>query len=473
MPRVFTPPLSPDFVSDGPKLRRFAELFWKTEDGKPIVLDPWQAWLLDRILERYPDDYYDPKLAGRLRYRQVVVGIARQQGKSVLAGLLATWGLMMHNEGAYVIGIASNADQATVVYNRVKHAIHSNPALSRRFKATGTRGISRLDRAGWYKIKPAKADAIQGQVVTVGIADELHVMPEDLYDGMVLGSRAQPNGIVIGISTAGDDNSTLAKRLWQQGREAVSDPHTRFGFFLWEAQAGCRVDDPEALMDANPALVAGRLDLAAMQEEVRRMPEDAARRFILNQFVSAESTWLPMALWYRAADGPVAREDLSELVISIDRTPSWEHASIVATGKKNGQHYSKVIASFRKPNVEWLLDVCLRLSQHNPKMFVMDGYTLNDLGNELKKRGLPVKVMRQTDVTNACATSYALIASGKVRHANDPLLNAQMPFAVKKNVGDAWRINRAASTVNIDAVMAMVMGLYVSENEREVSMQVF
>lgn len=470
MPRTFTAPLREDFVSDGPKLRRFAELFWKTEDGKPLVLDPWQEWLLDAILERYPDDWHEESLRGRLRYRQVVIGIARQQGKSLIAGLLGMWALLMHNEGAYVIGIASNADQATVVYNRVRLAIHGHPALSKRFKATGTRGITRLDRAGWYKVKPAKADAIQGQVVTVGLADELHIMPEDLYDGMVLGTRAQPDGIVIGISTAGDDNSVLAKRLWTQGRDAVTQPETRFGFFLWEAPEGCEVDDPEALMDANPALVCGRLDMVAVQEDVRRMPEAAARRFVLNQFTSAQSAWLPMAMWHKGIYGPVPD---GETIFAIDRTPNWEHATITATVKKDGDFYTEVVASIRKPNLEWLLNLCLALQKHSPTRFVMDGYTLGDLGKELERRGIPVKVLRQSDVTNACSTAYALIAQGKVKHNDDELLRRQMPFTVRKNVGDAWRISRAASSVDIDAVMATVFGLYTASIEQEAAMQLF
>ena len=162
------------------------------------------------------------------------------------------------------------------------------------------------------------------------------------------------------------------------------------------------------------------------------------------------------------------------MVFTVDRTPSWEFATVTATTKDaDGIVHTQVVASLRKPNLEWLLDLCLRLQVHNPIAFVMDGYTLGDLGKELQSRGVPVRVMRQADVTNACATAYALIASGKVRHANDPLLNQQMPFAVKKNVGDAWRINRSASSTAIDAVMASVMGIYIAANQREHVMQLF
>lgn len=471
MPGTYTKPLSEDFVSDGPKLRKFVELFCRTEDGKPLVLDPWQAWLVDAALERYPDNYKDPSLAGRLRYRQVVISMGRQNGKSELAQVFGFYGLLMHEPGPYVLSLASNADQATIIYNRVKFSIDNNHALRRIFKTTGTRGITRLDKSGTYKVKPAKADALQGIPVTTCLFDEVHLCPPEMWSAMILGTAAKADGIVIGITTAGDDNALLLKDLYRQGKEAVAGTGSqRFGFFLWEAPEGCAVDDEEALKDANPALASGRLDMAVTLDAVRSMPEQEARRYRLNQFVAAESAWLPMSIWYKAQHGPIPEGD--GVVFAIDRTPSWEHATITATTKEDGIYYSEVVASINKPTLEGLLDICLRLNAFNPT-FVMDGYTLNDLAKELTQRGMQVKVLRISDVTNACATSYALLASGKAKHAGDELLRRQMPFAVKKTVGDAWRINRQASSVDIDAVMATVFGYYGASLTRKNEIQVF
>jgi phage terminase large subunit-like protein len=470
-PGTYTQPLSPTFVSDGPVLRKFVSLFCRTEDGQPLVLDDWQAELVDAVLERYPHDYHDPDLAGRLRYRSVVISMGRQNGKSELAQVFGFYGLMMHEAGPYVLSLASNADQATIIYNRVKFTIDANPELGRRFKTTGTRGITRLDKPGQYKVKPAKADALQGIPVTLCLFDEVHLCPSDMWTAMVMGTTAKADGLVVGITTAGDDTSTLLKDLYKQGHAAAEGVGSeRFGFFLWEAAQGAEVDDPEALMDANPALACGRLDMAVVQDAVRSVPEDQARRFRLNQFQSSHSTWLPVAMWAKGAYGPVPD---GETVFAVDRTPNWEHATITATVKTDDIFYTEVVASLRKPNLEWLLNVCLALQKHNPVRFVMDGYTLSDLAKELERRGAPVKVMRQTDVNNACATSYALIASGKVRHNDDALLRQQMPFTVKKNVGDAWRISRQASSVDIDAVMATVFGLYVASIEQEATITLF
>lgn len=465
MPGTYTGPLSETLVSDGPKLRRFVELFCRDDSGNPLVLDPWQAFVVDAILERYPHDWPVEELAGRLRYREVVISLARQNGKSEIAHVLGFYGLFMHESNPYVVGLASNKEQADLVYRRVRDTARANKALRSRLKATGTRGINRVDKTGFYITKPAKADALQGIPVTLCLFDEVHICDEDMWSAMVLGTQAKADGIVVGITTAGDDNSTLLKNLYKRGREsAAGQGSERFGFFLWEAAEGARIDDPEAIKDANPSVACGRRDLNVLLDAVRGMPEHDARRYVLNQFVSSQSAWLPMSMWHSAAYGPVPDGDI---VFTIDRTPSWEHACITATVKKDNTYYTEVVASLRKPNLEWLVDVCLKLWKHGPVRFVMDGYTLGDLGRELERRGMPVKIMRQSDVTNACATAYALIASGKVKHNDDALLRQQMPFAVRKNVGDAWRINRQASSVAIDAVMATVLGLYACSLERE------
>ena len=119
-PTRYTQPLSEDFPTDGDRLIELVELAWVSpENPKGIVLDEWQKWLLRHLLERYPDDHEDPNKAGRLRYRQVVVSLGRQNGKSVLGAILGLYGLLLHEVGPEVLSIASSVDQARIIYNRV------------------------------------------------------------------------------------------------------------------------------------------------------------------------------------------------------------------------------------------------------------------------------------------------------------------------------------------------------------------
>lgn len=468
LPATFTRPLSEEFISDGPKLRRFCELFWKTEDGKPFKLDDWQAWLIDHALERYPKNHPDPYKAGRLRYREVVISVARQNGKSVFAAIFGLYGLLMHEAGPTVIGLASNADQANIIYRRVRHVIDSDPDLKAMFKTTGTRGISRLDEPGLYQVKPAKADALQGIPVTLCLFDEVHLCDPDMWQAMVKGTTAQDDGLVLGITTAGDDNSILLKSLYSHGRRAAagSPDLERFGFFCWEAEEGLAVDDPKAILAANPAVVAGRLPLQRLIDQVRTEPLEKAQRFTHNLFTSgAGAAWLDGLSWAQMATGGLP--DGTRPVFTITKAPNWSHATITAAAKVNGQLYTELVADFDKPSVEQLANVCKALAGSDPIVYVMGDYGLDDLAEVLQSEGFQVKTMRAGDMHNASEAVYAMLTKSLVSHDGNARVSMQMPRGVRKYNAERWRIVPSGTSVHIDMVLATVYGLYVADTFKE------
>ena len=86
-----------------------------------ITLRPWQKWLLVHALELKPDGSY--------RYRIVIVLVARQNGKTTLASVLADWWLHVdsqrHPERVppvkfKIVGTAQNLDIAREPWNQVK-----------------------------------------------------------------------------------------------------------------------------------------------------------------------------------------------------------------------------------------------------------------------------------------------------------------------------------------------------------------
>ncbi|WP_277033749.1 terminase large subunit domain-containing protein, partial [Propionimicrobium lymphophilum] len=126
-----TEPLTENFLTAGPRLIALLERHFRLQDGQLIRLDEWQKALINHLLECYPKDWKDARHAGRLRYRQAVVSVARQNGKSLLGAAFALWGLLQHVPGASVVGLATSVDQANVVYNRVRYAVDNDPALTR------------------------------------------------------------------------------------------------------------------------------------------------------------------------------------------------------------------------------------------------------------------------------------------------------------------------------------------------------
>lgn len=481
LPARFTKPLSEDFVSDGDLLIEFVEKFMTTQEtgDEPIKLDEWQKWILRAILERYPKDWPVEALRGRLRYRQVVVSIGRQNGKSTLTQALSLYALLMHEPGPTVIGLASSVDQARIVYMRTLYSVNNNPWLKKRFsKATEHRGMHLNNGSGTYMIKAAKEAAVQGIAVSFGIVDELHIIPTGLYSSLTLGTSTKADGIVVGITTAGDDSSETLKGLYETGQKSVDgDPDfERFGFFCWEAPDGCAIDDPDAIFAANPAVAAGRIPLERVISDMRSIPEIEARRYRLNQFIDASAIpgWLPQDL-FDAAVGEGLTERTGQWVLSVDRTQSWSHVTISAARKREDASYeTELVASYVNPTEGFIFDELKDLYvKYNPAAITLDDRQMPNIGKKLKLSGIPTYQLWTKEITAACAFSYWAFANGLVKHNNDPLLRMQTRNGIAKYTGETWLISRKESRGDIDALMSTVMGLYVASIVDSPTIQVF
>lgn len=464
LPTRFTEPLSADFPSDGYRLVELVEAAWlspETPDG--LRLDEWQKWLLIHLLERYPADH--PLRPNRLRFRQVVISMGRQNGKSVLGAILGLYGLLLHEFGPQVLSLASSMDQANIIYERVLYVIRNNPALAKRFKrATETRGIVTADGGGRYSVKPAKEAALQGIPVSLCLFDELHLANKGMWSASVFGTSQRKDGIVIGITTAGDESSETLKELYQFGQQAVDGNKDleQFGFFCWEAPAGSAVDDPDAIMAANPAIECGRIPLDRVLSDLKTLPENEARRYRLNQFVSSTSeSWLPAEFFNTGIGSGVT--SVEGAVLALDRTKSWEYVTMAAANKNGDLIETELVASFVQPKEIDLYHEIERLfAEKKLRAVALDGQMFPDLAKRLKTHGYRTYELWSKEVAASCSTTYSLFASGVIRHANDPLLRVQIGSGVAKYTGETWRISRRESTGDIDALMATMFAIYVA-----------
>ncbi|AYD86251.1 terminase [Microbacterium phage Efeko] len=471
-PRRWTPPLSEDFPSAFDGYRELFRFVWFAAFG--YYLEPWQETMLRHALELYPPGH---RRAGQLRWRQVVITLGRQNGKTELAAALGLFGLLM-KAAPNVVGVASSAEQARLIYKRTMRAIRGTPQLARRFKAlTETRGIQTKD-GGQYEIKPAKSAALQGIPIDLGLVDELHLIARALWFDLVNGLGGRANCLVAGITTAGDDGSELLLHLYDQGAGAIeAGDEARFGFWCWEADAGeIPEDDTELgreLARANPSVASGRVDLENAIEEVRSMPPQDAIRYRLNRFVEQISQFITGAMWESNMVADPFPAGVRP-VVTIDRTPDWSAANISVFGKTaDGRIYCDLAASLVKPSIGQLVELCVEMSAHDPVEFALDGYTLKDLGRELELRGLTVHYANLSDTMNGSALFYAKVQQQLLAHPGHDLLARQIPLTKRKDTDGGFRISRAASSSHIDGVMAAVIGVQRTENQRENVLQMF
>lgn len=475
LPAVYTRPLSDDFPSDGDLLVELVSHAWKSpENPEGLQLDEWQKWLLRAVFERFPEGH---EYAGELRYRQVVISMGRQNGKSLLAAIIGIYGLLLHQRsGAQVLSLASSIDQARIIYNRVLFVIQNNSFLSKRFKkASESRGIVTADGTGRYDVKPAKEGALQGIPVSLVLFDELHLAKEGMWTAAVKGTQSYKDGIVIGITTAGDQNSKTLIDLYKSGKEASSDPTKlqRFGFFLWEAPENAPIDDPKAIIAANPAIACERIPLDRVMTDLATMPEHEVRRYTLNQFISGTAaSWIPSDI-FRKQGGKVSPPQTAG-VFAVDITRNWSHGTVTFANERDGVHETEIVRTFINPTENQLYDYLIDLNQrYHAKAIALDDRQLPGLGKRLKMSGIPVWQLWTKEMSAACSAVYAMFSTGKARHANDPLLIVQSPNGITKYTGETWLVSRKESQGDIDALMATIMSLYVSARAQNTQIGVF
>ena len=465
-PTYFTLPLSPEFPTDGNKVINISQTLWRLpeKNDEILTLTDWQKWLIQHVLERYPDDFHDPSKAGRLRYKQVVISMPRKNGKSLLGALFALYGMLLHEPAPEVISVAASADQAKIVYRRLKHQVDSSELLAHFFsKSTEHRGLWTKDGTGIYKVIAAKAATAQGLHPSLVVFDELHVANEDVWTAMSLGSATRTDGLTIGITTAGDDTSNLLKHLYERGMAAIQGQEDleRFGFFCWEAPQGCALDDEDAVRQANPQLASGILNWESVKNELATMPEPDARRYRLNQFVSSMNAWIPVGAWSQCPEGRPTNPE----VFAIERTSGWEYVSIVtAQMQEDGKIATELVASLNNTDIDGVIKVCMELAKYG-KPFIMDGNVLDDLGSALKQKGLRVQTTSNKDMISASNNTYSRIIKKQLVHPRDEIVTLQMQRAVRKNSGESWRIARKDSGTDIDAAVGTVLAIWFVETQ--------
>jgi phage terminase large subunit-like protein len=470
-PTRYTPTLRDDYVSDIDQYLPYIQAWWSIA-SPGFVFDDWQIELLRRMTEVDEN--------GDLRFRSVLVSMGRQNGKTELVSALGIWSLL-RKEGSYNVSVASTAEQARLVYDRVQRIVAANPDTLGRLmvKLTDTRGM-KTKHGAKYEIKASNANVLQGIPVNTGIVDECHLVSAEVWDALVSGTGARDNTIIIGITTAGDENSELLNRLYQNANKAISgdEQFARFGSWIWEASESEVPDDDdkliELLTEANPALQSGRIHVRNLIDDVRALPKDDIIRYRLNRFVnSGDKTFIPLDLWWKCSKPLDYEFPAGDIVFAIDRTPDWAHASIAAAVKIDDVIHTELVASIVKPTMERLLYICGQLAAFSPRAILVDGYTLRDLHKELSIRGFNADVMSLSDVVNASSLFFSRIARRTLVHAGDPLLTVQIPRTVRKLVGEGFRVSRRDSAVEIDAVMATLMAVYGVETLRSQTIQVF
>ena len=449
--------------SDGDLVAQFASEWLTTSKGvragEPLVFTEWQRWLLNALLERRTD--------GRLRNRRALIGLPRKQGKSLLGSTLALYGLFAGEAGAEVYSAAGDRQQARIVFNEAKQQIQNSPMLSA--ECNVYRDAIEVRRFGAvYRVLSSDGKLQQGLNPSMVVFDELHVQHnDDLWDALTLGSGARLDPITIGITTAGFDLETLCGRLYQYGKSVAAQEivDDNFGFYWWEANKDCDINNVAQWNKANPNLVLGLIDAEDMQVSARQTSEMAFRRYRLNQWVRSQESWLPVGAWENmVGDATINTDD--ECYVGIDMALKHDSIAIViAQPQENGKVH--VEAKIWHPDMEGIdiadVEQHLRMLhlKYEVREFAYDPAYFQRSAESLMDDGLPMVEFPQSSqrMIPACGNAYDMIAAGRLVHSGSPMFTDQVLSAAQRMTENGWRLSKGKSRRKIDAAIAMCMAL--------------
>lgn len=269
--------------------------------GEPFVLRPWQKAIVRELFGRVRKD--DPT---RRSYRTAFIALPRKNGKSELCAALALYGLIGDGvRGAQVYSAAAEKEQAALVFNAAKAMVEADPELSARIKIMATqKRMVDTETGSIYQALSAEAYSKHGFNASMVIYDELHAAPNrELWDVLRTSQGARREPLMVAITTAGFDKTTICWELWDYARKVrdgvVNDP--AFFQVLYEAPDGSDWTDERVWYAANPALGDFRdiEEMRAWALESQHKPEqqNSFRRLYLNQWTEQETRWLDMHRW--------------------------------------------------------------------------------------------------------------------------------------------------------------------------------
>ena len=360
-PRIYTPPLR--------KLTRYTTLGFAAIDYANNVLGqrlyPWQEWVLIHMLE------ITGSLSGtwHFRFRTVLIMVSRQNGKTVLSKVLASFFLNVLQVPS-VFGTSLSLDKAEEVWEAVVLDQESIPELNSDVeRVSRTNGSKRLVLVGGraYKVGAPTRRAGRGDSNDLVMLDEVREQRDwETWSAAVASTNAKPNGMTVGFSNAGDPDSIVLRQVRSkaialiEGTEAMDlggdvDADS-LGLFEWSAPEEADTGDMKALAQANPALNLGFLTERALMSNRQTFPESKFRSECMCQQVETILPQpFPKGAWAAGLDNSSQIAPESELFYGIDMSGDRRYVSIGVCGQReDGNWHIEVVA--RRAGSEWAVD---------------------------------------------------------------------------------------------------------------------
>ena len=449
----------------GRRVAAFGERFIRQTKGRwagqPLHLEDWESDLLDELF------VLDER--GLYVYREALIGVARKNGKSTLAALLALYGLIASGENApEVYAAAASKDQARVVFDQSKAFVAASPLLQDWLKPMRS-VITCPANGGVFRVLSSDAPLQHGLNPSMVIIDELwaHRDPE-LYYALTTGGLARQNPLTVSITTAGWDLDSIAYEVYSRGleislggREAMRAQ--RFLFDWRQAPPSADISDELAWLEANPS---SWIDVEDLRRERDRLPEHVFRRLHLNQWTASEESWLPVGAWENCEDAGAVIPDGSDVVLGVDLGLKHDLAAVAIVWRRDDGKTVVAGEVFEPPGKGEALSIAkleaairALAERYHVVQVMYDPWRFERSAQLLADEGLPMVEHPMTNERTAPASErlYEAIVSGALVHDDDPIMAAHVAAGTTVDTERGWRLTKRKARHKIDLLMALLI----------------
>ena len=482
--------------------------------GKPVLLELWQKAILSALF-----GFVDRK-TGKRQYRELLLIVARKNGKSTLAAAIGVYLLVADKEpGPEIYSAATKRDQAKIIWSESVNMIRHSPALNKRCKCLVSK-IRCNFNGGMFAPLASDTNNQDGLNIHGARIDELHAIKDkNAYDVLVDGMSAREQPICIITSTAGTVRDNIFDLKYDEGAKIVAGYGDPEGYHdetilpvMYELDKREEWVKPENWVKANPALGTVK-DVEQLKVKVERakansiyvknllckdfnVRETASAAFFTFEQLNNEATFDLDALHPRYAIGGVdlsattdltcasilfrvagdetiyvqsmywIPEDLMEKHIREDKVPYdiWQKRGFVRTSPGNSIDYRLLVEWFEEMRTEH--DVYLYrvgYDSWSAKYFVQN--MVDVFGEAIM---VPVIQGKKT-LSGPMKSLGALLEGKKVNYDNNPVTKwcmANVCVDVDRN-GNIQPTKGISPKKRIDGFAAMLDAFVVYEDTKD------
>src|SRR5215472_14437797 len=364
--------------------------------GRPLM--PWQRQVADVALE--VDD------AGRFVYKQVVVTVPRQSGKTTLFGAVMEHRAMTTPLGRVWFTQQSGKDAVDWLINEHWPMLAPFVGAARLRRAAGSEHVG-WPSGGLVRPFPPTPAGLHGKLSDLVVIDEPWafdlVKGRQLDQAVVPTQATKPNAQVWKVSTAGDAASVWWLGTVEAGRAAAAAGRTSgLAYFEWACPDRLDPCDEASWPVFHPAfgLTVGA---EAMRSAFELLGPDEFARAYGNRWVSTVARVIPAQAWLAAADDRQPMPQAGQVAVGFDVAVDRSDAAIVAAWC-DGSVVRVEVADWRE-GTGWLPDRLRALCERwGPLDVAYDaaGPAL-DVADELTRSGLALSPLKARDFAAACA----------------------------------------------------------------------